>query len=63
MHRIVRYGALLVVLSLPLGGCLEEVGSNFNRAPNVDPATSCTPGAISHGETVGYTCPQPQARS
>ncbi|HEY1941812.1 MAG TPA: hypothetical protein VGH40_06775 [Roseiarcus sp.] len=53
----VRCGALLVALSLPLGGCLEELGTNFNRGPSVDPATLCPGAAYSHGETVGYGCP------
>jgi hypothetical protein len=57
----VRYGALVVALSLPLGGCLEEIGTNFNRGPSVDPATLCPGGAYSHGETVGYGCPPPNA--
>ena len=58
---LVRYGALLVVLTtLPLGGCLEVVGQKFNRGPSVDPGSQCAHRVYSHGETVGYSCPQPQ---
>jgi hypothetical protein len=57
---LVRYGALLIVLTLPLGGCLEVVGTKFNRDPSVDPASFCRHKVYSYGETVGYGCPPPR---
>lgn len=53
----VRCCALLVALSLPLGGCLEVIGQKFTRGPTVDPAKLCPGRAYSYGETVGYGCP------
>jgi hypothetical protein len=55
--RIVRYGALVIVLSLPIGGCLEELGTKFNPGPSIDPTAGCARGHYSYGETVGYSCP------
>jgi len=56
-NRTVGFSIALLALSLPLGGCLEQVGTTINRGPTVDPASACAPGAYSHGETVNYGCP------
>lgn len=55
--RTLLYGALLVALSAPLGGCLEIAGAKVNRAPSADPGSPCQRGAYADGETVGYGCP------
>jgi hypothetical protein len=50
-----RFGVVLVVLSLPLAGCLETVGRTpYNRAPTAKPTCNhFTP----DGDIVGYSCP------
>jgi hypothetical protein len=50
-YSALRYGVLLVVLALPLSGCLEVIGTKMNRGPSVGPCIGA------NGEPTGNVCP------
>jgi hypothetical protein len=49
-YGALRYGVLLVVLALPLSGCLEVLGAKMNRGPSVTPCIGA------NGQPTGNVC-------
>lgn len=55
-YGFLRLGAVIIALSLPLGGCLETVGRPpYNFAPTSSQVSLCGLGTPD-GNVVGYGC-------
>jgi len=54
--KFLLYGVLMIVLSVPLGGCLDVATSKMNRGPTAPPPPLCRNGIYTARETVGYGC-------
>lgn len=56
--RIIKYGLLLIALSLPLGACMQGAPSNSTQAQYLSDLRPCQPGTHSESfpNTQGYRC-------
>ncbi len=55
-YKTLGCAVVMIMLTAPLGGCLEVLGSPMNRGPTAPQDHACRQGAQSAGETVGYGC-------